>query len=111
LLIGEYVTKILKNQEEEEIILRNATEVVNSQSESLQSLDFHKSQIRGYNDTPIIYFDEAFESLEEDPFSSFSTITTRSRKVLRSQLRMIVEEDIHDDEKQCLNLDSIPREM
>ncbi|MCE0481699.1 hypothetical protein HAX54_039639 [Datura stramonium] len=41
-----------------------------------------KLLVPGHDDTPIIYFNEASESREEDPSTSYSSITTRSGKVV-----------------------------
>ncbi|MCD7463027.1 hypothetical protein HAX54_049817 [Datura stramonium] len=105
--IREYAYPNIENKEEEEATLINVTKMVNA----LYILDFHMSQNRGYDDTPIIYFDDAFEIHEEDPFTSCLAVTTISGKVLCLEPRLIIGEDIHDDEKQCPNLDAAPREM
>ncbi|MCD7463178.1 hypothetical protein HAX54_050111 [Datura stramonium] len=87
------------------------TEVVSAQSESLQSLDFNIRKVMIHDDTPIIYFVEASKSFEEDPFTFCSTVTISSGKVVHSEPRMVVEEEIYDDEKQCPNVDVAPGEM
>ncbi|MCD7461313.1 hypothetical protein HAX54_045869 [Datura stramonium] len=85
--------------------------VMSAKSESLQSLDFHMSQVLDHDDTPIIYFDEAFKSHEEDPSASYLVVTIRSEKVVHLEPHMTVEGQIHDYEKLCPNVDVAPREM
>ncbi|MCD7461176.1 hypothetical protein HAX54_045428, partial [Datura stramonium] len=67
--------------------------------------------VPGHDDTPLIYFDEASKSCEEDPCASCSIVITRTEKVVHLELCTIVEEEIHDDEKQCTTLDVAPREL
>ncbi|MCE5166893.1 hypothetical protein HAX54_028888, partial [Datura stramonium] len=73
--------------------------VVSAQSESPYSIDFHMSRVLGHDDTPIIYFDEASEICEEYSSASYPSITIRSGNVVHSEPRMIVQKEIHDDEK------------
>ncbi|MCD7462038.1 hypothetical protein HAX54_047633, partial [Datura stramonium] len=69
-ILESFLTRILKNQEEEEATLRYMIEVVSAQAESLQSLDFHIIQVLNYYNTPIVYFYEAPENHEVDPSTS-----------------------------------------
>ncbi|MCD7463415.1 hypothetical protein HAX54_050522, partial [Datura stramonium] len=63
--------------------------VMNAQSESLQNLDFHISQVLNPDDTPIIYFDKVFKSDEEDPSTYYLIVTTRSGKVELASMDVI----------------------
>ncbi|MCD7466243.1 hypothetical protein HAX54_002780 [Datura stramonium] len=99
------LNQVLHNQEEEEATLRNMTKVVNSQLESLQNLDFHMSRVLDHDETPIIYFDEAFEGNEGDSFTYCLDFTTRSGKVLQPELGII------HDQKLCLNIELTPKEV
>ncbi|MCD9560955.1 hypothetical protein HAX54_019821 [Datura stramonium] len=79
------------------------TNVVNAQSKSLKNLDFHMSYVLNHDETPIIYFDEAFEN-KEDSYSYCLAITTRSGKILQSELGIAMEEEIHVDEERSQNI-------
>ncbi|MCE3216654.1 hypothetical protein HAX54_007342 [Datura stramonium] len=68
-------------------------------------------QVLNHGNTPIIYFDEAFESHEEDPYASILAITTRSGKVVHSKPRMILQEEIHDAKNLHPKVNVAPKEI
>ncbi|MCD7448935.1 hypothetical protein HAX54_047547, partial [Datura stramonium] len=105
------LTRIMQNQEEDEATIRHMAEVVSAQSESLQNLDFRMSQVLNHDDTPIIYFDEASKSCEEDPSAFCLVVITRSGKVVHSKPHMTVEEEIYDAEKLHIKVNVAPKEM
>ncbi|MCD9640311.1 hypothetical protein HAX54_025586 [Datura stramonium] len=68
-------------------------------------------QVLNYDNTPIIYFDEALENHEVDSSSSFLVVTTRNGKVVHAEPHMIVEKEIHDAKNLLPEFNEAPKEI
>ncbi|MCD7453043.1 hypothetical protein HAX54_019406 [Datura stramonium] len=68
-------------------------------------------EMLNYDNTPIIYFDEALENHEVDSSSSFLVVTTRNGKVVHAEPHMIVEKEIHDAKNLLPEFNEAPKEI